>query len=1658
MAWERIGAHWVGLPPSTFGGNISGPREIFCRYTVTGGDTLAERLPREETLQASQEAPALQVQEVKVSTSISKIDVTVERLSNVYCGVIDVRYELRVPTHLELKSWGVRSLDMPGSTFGYQPIGGSEFTNQEIDHPAIYRLSVDDLEQCQDECSLVQDCAALAYWAQGFDIVTGTNCKLMNASFNESDRLPGNDFASMQLKERILVPIISTMTYSGMLLPGTLYNVYCTAEDAITGLHSNISTIAATRVTQRTEGCTDCGSTDPPAVAMLGGWVKRNQVGLVAASSRTGRIFCHARPVAGNTSMQVTAEEIQEDGFSNLATVGGQTIVIIITGLEVFTQYQAACVAEADGGLLSTQEQIDVTRRRLNTSESEVTISGMQITRTESQADPQFHVMITRIQATRLGYLFCQVFPSQSIVMLGVPDVVTLEEVADRGKITDLQSDVAVEFAELDPNISYEIWCTARYDDFSNETDAKLITTPYPVVRITDAVVGYDGVTVTVYASKSPAHIFCDAFPWALRPTTERPVAPTYEQIFSSSFSTVLELVGASGTVVLVLAPLTAGTYYDVYCYSEYYRPPPPPGAIQPPRQGMTNQEILETRVGIRTKGPQFDELGWECVSGRNCSINHILGDGITWRDQVMVREDRCPGRCHCLGVVDGYRKGGECSAISQDPVVVSGVGIADKRDPRGAWCYVPAGACVDEEPSAVFPSMLLSYQVCTFDTPVGIFAPAGPEGFPRNGLAIMVPGSAGREYEISSTSMVAPGKSYSLCWCNGTETNCATEADFFVSLGALHLAGPSAQQRLANATCRAGLPCVIHPFDGHALELGSRVVVLPHDPRGCLWRRASEADMPGLPDFPNLGVSEPFNKREREYSYFAEPLIIKGGIYTMCWCGPPPRTWAIAPGQDYRIPDGRMPTPCPSNRPDDGGFFLSPAGQLHVIGPEQVFDLISCRVGAECIAPLIQGLGLQGSDRIMALKECGVAAVPPVGWADGVESLDGSWVSAGWATDAQDFSTAELFAFGVVLSKLGLTVPTTRNPVAGGLANLSLRGAYGFPNFGVTAPHATPGYYSWEGPTWAFAGQYRMCWCGADATVEGCQSPSDFLTPIGFLEVTGPGVLPFAAQLFICVRKRQCELTGLVGTQPPSSKLLVAQGLCGGPALLGFPRVGQSLPSRDGLHYTWGPERVLANPGRYSLCWCPTITSCDRYWDFKSYAAVMQIKAPLVTPVNFFCPLAMACNISGISGEGLNDGDKVMILTNCGEAVGDSETFPYGSGSLATFDDGRSFALPHAVRRGTFQICWCAAEQICLNPVDYIVSLGRLTIGGPDDSVTYRCFEWEPCSIEDLEGDFLSDGDRLIVVPDGTDCLNSGGRPSPQANFPNNAVSLPATQEGKRFSWGSGLVRVSPGIYALCWCHAPYNNGTCTEEGPFFTFGGVLRVGDSKEFQFVTRPEDNPPRTGDDAIALLLAVPLPLLFFGAIAFGIKKLIGRKMIGQDITANPWAERRGLDAMQKRSKMRGEVQEVAETRTNIARLAEHRGVRNERSGKDGLLALYGMLRAHAQAWVKKKVLKRSGAGSLALHGDAMRHTKSMRSVTSNTTQTSSYSGKYQSSVGIESSDDEDLFDGRPKAPVKATPKPPSLEFNSINDPRLLHLLDEDEQPRTIVSYDDVEDLD
>ena len=99
-------------------------------------------------------------------------------------------------------------------------------------------------------------------------------------------------------------------------------------------------------------------------------------------------------------------------------------------------------------------------------------------------------------------------------------------------------------------------------------------------------------------------------------------------------------------------------------------------------------------------------------------------------------------------------------------------------------------------------------------------------------------------------------------------------------------------------------------------------------------------------------------------------------------------------------------------------------------------------------------------------------------------------------------------------------------------------------------------------------------------------------------------------------------------------------------------------------------------------------------------------------------------------------------------------------------------------------------------------------------------------------------DGDRLLAVPDGTNCLDF----TPglfQQGFPLNGVSLPATDGGRRYSWGSGLVRANVGYYALCWCSnadadPDANVSVCSEAGPFSVPGGVIRIGSSKEFQFI--------------------------------------------------------------------------------------------------------------------------------------------------------------------------------------------------------------------------------
>ncbi|CAK9025396.1 Ultraviolet-B receptor UVR8 [Durusdinium trenchii] len=1616
--WYRMNAKWIGANPVDFG-NMSGPRQLNCRYHVPG-DTVVGNLPAAETANAgdvNDTAPLLNVTALEISTSVTKILFNVEREKFLArrskppvitvpngCleglsysirlsqglgpgGVIDARYELRVPTHLELKSWGESAMNVKGQLWAKlgaksgMALIGSEFSASELNATVLQRVQVNTLEDCEAPVSSVDPplsalssplngrvpggvagnasvqvvqarciardlCVAMEFYVVGQDVISGTNCKLLQAAgrifggltgcqsrqlskvqdeYDTNNRFPESPIvtwtweASFTQKYKYLAKPEHTITISGLLFPNTVYNTYCSAEDPVTLVHSNWSAIGRTYQTARTGGCFNCGNEIPPEIFVWGGFVGARTLGLVASASQPGRIFCNAFEVNASQAPTISGElrlgenrgkrgkcgataeptvdldRIREPNIFAILTSTGASISLTLGNLLPETEYHVACMAESDGGTESVLQQMEArygsrpcavpraTRRSLTTEKDtgfgfgegeDSTISSMRIVRDRLMFWDEITVST---QLISIGYLWCQVFPTENIRELGLPTAESLKE-GDNLKVADLQELSSVTFSELDPNTSYDVWCTSEYNDFRDDQAGQDLLTPFPKSTVLSIDSSYYTADVLVYLTKGPADVYCQAYPWALRPFTERPAIPTATMLKTSPFRTTYFNTPSGGRrmVMIFLENLVPGRYYDVYCFSETHVPADATGADTVAQFGMDPPSILETRTQLLTQGPFFDDLGWSCVSGRPCNVSDLLGVGLSKHDGLFVRADGCPERCRCSGVADPLSKGAECTPISQDVTVQAGVGLSDAKDLRGSWCCLARSGPGHEDNS--FP---YSYQPGPFRQVCSYLLEAGSgtvvSGFPNGGLSQTFDG---RSFSWGDGPVVAVGRTYDLCggrqacegrglgWCNGTASSCTLEADFSVRLGPLHFGGPSTEQARPKSVrpppvvrgaflFKAVLPPILGIFPAFAGETllefgvmlhsfkpasaesgglqgwyalcdfgnGSRLVVLPLDPRGCLWQRVSQADSPGLTDFPNLGVSETFDEITRSYHFFGVPLIARGGRYNICWCGPPPVGITKVPGKDYRQPDGLVPPPCPPTRDEDGGHFLSPAGVLQLLGPSGQPETI-CRLGVSCVVPQVIGEGLQGSDRVAALQQCGQPANPPLGWQQGAALGTDRWTSAGWLSRGPSLSHEMLQSFGAPGVEAAEGV------------NASDRGIYGFPNMGISVPSSIVGHVTWGGPVWAFAGSYLLCWCGADATTTGCQSPADFLVPFGHLILNGPAVLPLAAQEFRCVRVRQCEIADFQGTMPPTSKIMVASGECGTPAPMGFPLKGQSLPSRDGRHFEWSSEPITTDPGKYRLCWCTEGQDCVLPSQYLSYAGIMQIKFPTYSPLRFFCGLARPCNISGIRGEGLSNEDRVMLLTNCGGGILEETTFLEGAFSIRAYDSGGTFLLPPSVQSVSYQVCWCAAEQTCANPRDFTVSLGIVDFGGPLPDVVYRCFEWEPCEIPDLEGTTLGDGDRLLVVPDGTNCLDLVNRRVHQEGFPFDGISLPATSDGKRYSWGSGLVRAAPGFYALCWCSSNATDGDC-QDGPFSAPGGVIRVGSSREFQFISNPHE---------------------------------------------------------------------------------------------------------------------------------------------------------------------------------------------------------------------------
>lgn len=249
-----------------------------------------------------------------------------------------------------------------------------------------------------------------------------------------------------------------------------------------------------------------------------------------------------------------------------------------------------------------------------------------------------------------------------------------------------------------------------------------------------------------------------------------------------------------------------------------------------------------------------------------------------------------------------------------------------------------------------------------------------------------------------------------------------------------------------------------------------------------------------------------------------------------------------------------------------------------------------------------------------------------------------------------------------------------------------------------------------------------------------------------------------------------------------------------------------------------------------------------------------------------------------------------------------------------------------------------------------------------------------------------------------------------------------------------------------MCWCSNQTQPGGCTENGPFNVPGGVIRIGNSKEFQYVTRPEDPPDRENDQNLSYLLAIPLPLLFCGAIIIGVRKLQSTKLQA-DPEAPPvrvFEPPAVLTRSQKREKHSTEVKEVLETRTRVAGYVEWKSHQEDTTVQDTVLALYGLTRHHTVV-EKMKQEKLTHQGSVndfyaATSGTATGRDDSDSEMDEEMGEGSKDGSKRGSKNGEASTgrtspgkknEFQDLFNA---------PDPPKLKFKATSNKSLMGLMD------------------
>ena len=809
--------------------------------------------------------------------------------------------------------------------------------------------------------------------------------------------------------------------------------------------------------------------------------------------------------------------------------------------------------------------------------------------------------------------------------------------------------------------------------------------------------------------------------------------------------------------------------------------------------------------------GPAPLQYARTCISGRACSFDGLLGEGLQVGDSIQLLNT-----CGTHSAVAGAPLTGRTVTLQGGSVSWGSLPITA---PGGRYklCWCSANfKCGQEE---------LRLELGTLDV-------LGPRPLSQDrtcisGLTCLSPQLTG--YRIGSNSRVAllsscggsdsvkdeissaqwsqeiisaPGGSYRICWCmpdefdpnsytwSGNEstrnmTDCSLYADFQTDVGSLKVLGPAPWDQ--RQTCISGQTCRIS-IQGEAYLPTARVLILETCGHG--------ATFPGGHFMSRRQVER--NSSDLGMHNVEEIKLASGGTYRLCWC-------AGTTLNVQNVTEGCL----------ESSQFQTDFGSVSIVGPSPLEQHRTCVSGLSCEIQGVQGLylnqerlpnisSIENFDRMLILDTCGVAGVAHV---------------------------------------------TQKLPEAGMVQIVSQSGSA----------------FAWNTPLSAAGGEYKLCWCGA---YQDCDTLDQFRTSIGTLTLIGPRI----DHARTCVSGQICKLEGLQGHFLSDESMIAILDTCAQVGHLArhdeSNETKDSFPNSLQVPFTRLSTRgsmadfgriATSSGGVYRLCWCPMVEGLSNFTvvvngsDINRTSLVDCFKVDmgelhLVGPVSSegrTCISGRACFLDGFRGQYLLDTDRAFVMDTCGhQVVRGFDT--QGAGLVQSIGTLQWASQPITAAGGQYRLCWCAlinssavSTNVSGNPIRceaahvdaFLTDVGTLHILGPNPfSQSWTCVAGESCKISGIQGFGLSDSDSIMVLQT---CSTAALVP----RFPTFGQAETVFNKGSEAAWITE-VSAAGGTYQLCWCSEQELNGNitgCTAPEHAVSFGTLTILGPSPLWQLAT-------------------------------------------------------------------------------------------------------------------------------------------------------------------------------------------------------------------------------